>query len=921
MKIMKPLIKLLLLFWVTGLTTNTFAQVKNLPEGISFVDSIEGIREYRLDNGLQVLLIPDSSRQNIMVNIIYRVGSRHESYGETGMAHLLEHLLFRGTPKHPDIPAELTARGASPNGTTWWDRTNYYETFVATDENLDWALDLEADRMINSFVSKKDLEQEFSVVRNEMESGENNPGVVLNDKVMAAAYQWHNYGKTTIGARSDVEKVKIENLQAFYKKYYQPDNATLVLGGKFDESKTLELISKKFGVIPRPARVLENTWTVEPAQDGERQVIIRRVGDIQLLIAGYHVPPASHPDFAAFRVLTPIMTDTTTGKLQKALVETKKVTNVSANVYQNKEPTYNIFTAQLAKDANIEDARETMLKSIESWADQIPSEVEVERTKTGFLKGIELNTNNAESMAMSMTGWVASGDWRLYFLYRDRIKKVTPADVQRVAKTYLIPSNRTVGMFIPTQNPVRAQVPRVEDEQIIAMTKDIVRGKEISEGEVFDPTPSNILKRTKMGQIGGLKTAFLSKENRGDTVILRIQLRFGDERSLMNRVDAGNFSGRILSRGTRTKDRQQLRDAMDKLKSNISVFGGATGVQVSIETTREKLPDAIRLAAEIAKEPGFPEKEFEQMKIDTLTSLEARRSEPNRIIQREQNKLFNSKFPVGHPNYPRSLDEEIASVKAITLDDVKKFYQDFYGANGEVAVIGEFDEKEILNLLDQQFGRWKSPTPYKRISIPFNDVAPVNKSFETPDKANAVFVARLNIKMRDDDPDYAAFQLGNFILGGGFLNSRLATRIRAKEGISYGVGSDFSTNAFDESGSFFASAIYAPENVTRLEAAFKEELTKAITTGFTDDEVNQAKIGLLLDRQRSRGNDSGIAMALVNQLNSSRTFAWDDALDKRFQALTTKQVNDAMKKYLNIEKISIFKAGDFSKAKAASVVK
>src|SRR5687768_6595191 len=230
--------------------------------------SVEGITEYRLQNGLKVLLFPDPSKQTITVNITYMVGSKHENYGETGMAHLLEHLVFKGTPKHPNIPQELTAHGARPNGTTWVDRTNYFETFNATDENLDWALDLEADRMVNSFISKKDLDSEMTVVRNEFESGENDPFGVLMERVMSTAFLWHNYGKTTIGARSDIENVPIERLQAFYKRYYQPDNAVLLVAGKFDEPKTLALIDKYFSPIPKPARTLEKVYTSEPTQDG-----------------------------------------------------------------------------------------------------------------------------------------------------------------------------------------------------------------------------------------------------------------------------------------------------------------------------------------------------------------------------------------------------------------------------------------------------------------------------------------------------------------------------------------------------------------------------------------------------------------------------------------------------------------------------
>ena len=227
--------------------------------------------------------------------------------------------MFKGSPRHPNIPKELTERGSSPNGTTFYDRTNYFETFAATEDNLDWALDLEADRMVNSFIKKEDLDSEFSVVRNEFESGENNPFRITWQRLMAAAFEWHNYGKTTIGARSDIENVPIEKLRAFYKKYYQPDNAVLLVAGKFDEAKTLDLINKKFSVIPKPARTIDPIYTIEPTQDGEREVTVRRVGDIQMLMVGYKIPPGSHTDNAPLSVLSQALTNTPSGILYKNL--------------------------------------------------------------------------------------------------------------------------------------------------------------------------------------------------------------------------------------------------------------------------------------------------------------------------------------------------------------------------------------------------------------------------------------------------------------------------------------------------------------------------------------------------------------------------------------------------------------------------
>src|SRR5688572_23940412 len=292
-----------------------------LPKGMERVTSVEGITEYRLANGLKVLLFPDQTKQTITVNITYLVGSRHENYGETGMAHLLEHLLFKGTPRHPNIPQELTEHGARPNGSTWYDRTNYFETFAATDANLRWALDLEADRMVNSFVAKKDLDSEMTVVRNELERGENSPSSVLFARTLATAFLWHNYGNLTIGARADLERVPIERLQAFYRHFYQPDNAVLVVAGKIDEAKTLALVDRTFSPIPKPTRQLRKTYTAEPVQDGERHVTLRRVGEVQALLAIYHVPPATHEEFVPLQMATSILGAPASGRLHKALVE------------------------------------------------------------------------------------------------------------------------------------------------------------------------------------------------------------------------------------------------------------------------------------------------------------------------------------------------------------------------------------------------------------------------------------------------------------------------------------------------------------------------------------------------------------------------------------------------------------------------
>jgi zinc protease len=883
-----------------------------IPSGVALVTSVEGITEYRLANGLTVLLFPDPSKQTITVNMTYRVGSRHENYGETGMAHLLEHLLFKGTPRHPNIPQELTEHGARPNGSTWYDRTNYFETFAATDENLRWALDLEADRMVNSFVAKTDLDSEMTVVRNEFERGENSPLGVLFDRVMSTAYLWHNYGKSTIGSRADLENVPIERLQAFYRMHYQPDTATLLVAGKFDETQTLGLVNQYFGVIPRPERTLPAFYTSEPTQDGERSVTLRRVGDLQYAAAGYHVPAGSDPDYAGISLLVQILGDEPSGRLYKALVETKKATSTTAYAFQLHDPGIALFAAEVRQDSSLDAARDGMLQAIDDIVKNPPTTEELERARTALLKQIELDLNNSNRVGLQMSEWISMGDWRLLFLHRDRLRTATAEDVQRVAAKYFKPSNRTVGLFIPTPTPDRAEIPTRPD--VAAVLKGYKGDAVVAAGEAFDPAPANIDARTARSTLpGGLKLSLLPKKTRGATVVADLTLRFGDEQSLMNRSTAGQLAGAMLMRGTTNRTRQQIQDEVDRLKARVRVGGSATSVNASIETNRENLPAVLRLVNEVLREPAFPAEEFELLRQQRVAGLEEQRSDPIALASVAFQRHM-SPHEKGDVRYVKTLDESIADLKTVALDDVKAFHADFYGAShGELTVVGDFDAKEISTVAGDLFNGWKTPRPYARVGDTYKDVPPLDQSLETPDKANAFFVAGLNLNVRDDEADYPALVLANYMLGGGFLNSRLATRIRQKDGLSYSVGSGLQVSSLDRNGRFIAQAIYAPENRARLEAAFAEEIALALKDGFTEEELKAAKAGWLQGREVGRAQDTELAGRLNTLQFLGRTMAWDADLDRKVAALAPEAVKAALGRHLDPAKISMVKAGDFAK--------
>lgn len=666
--------------------------------------------------------------------MLLTVGSKHENYGETGMAHLLEHLVFKGTPKYPmNIMKELEDRGGNFNGTTSFDRTNYFEVLSATDENMKWALDMESDRMVNSFIAKKDLDSEMTVVRNEFESGENNPIRVLWQRTMATAFEWHNYGKSTIGSRADIENVSIDRLQAFYKKYYQPDNAVLVVAGKFEEAKTLSMINEHFGVIPKPLREISEFYTRDPIQDGERSVTVKRVGDVQWLSVLHKISAGTHPDYAPISVLMEILANAPSGRIYKSLVDTKKATSIFSIPFQLKEPGATLVFAQVPKDKSIEDAGKAMLQTFNELSTNPPTKEEVDRAKAALLKQIELNFNNSDRVGILMSEFISMGDWRLFFLYRDQLEKVTPEEVLKVAKNYFKEDNRVVGQFIPDNEPKRAEIPA--EPNVDALVKDYKGKAAVSEGEAFDPSPANIEARTvRSSAPNGMKTAYLHKKTRGESVQARLTLRFGDEKNLLNKGTAGQYAARMLDKGTSKLSRQQIKDEFDRLKARVSFFGGATSVSVNIETTKPNLAEVIKLVEQILKDPIFPADEFEKLKSESIANIESQRREPTAVASVRLSK-YTSPYPKGDPRYAEDFDETIEAIKNLKLDEAKKFHKDFYGANNAtLSIVGDFDATEIGTLVTQAFGSWKSPANFKRLEARIKPVKAINEKLKRPIK-------------------------------------------------------------------------------------------------------------------------------------------------------------------------------------------
>jgi len=873
------------------------------------VRSIEGVTEYRLANGLQVLLYPDQSSSTVSINVTYKVGSRHESYGETGMAHMLEHMNFKGTPTHPKIMDELSSRGAHANATTAYDRTNYFETLPATAANLEWALGMEADRMTHSLIAKKDLDSEMTVVRNEFEAGENSPANVLRERVLETAYLWHNYGHPTIGARADIEGVPIERLQKFYHTYYQPDNAALIVTGKFDQKATLAYIEKVFGAIPKPTRVLPNLYTAEPTQDGMREVTLRRSGSEQVLDEAFHVPADAHPDSVSLSLLTSLLNERPAGLLYKRLVETKLAVSASVDLESMYDPGFLMISVTLPKGGDLGAVRRELDGILQTIRSQDFSQDELERVRNDQFNGYERLLNSSPEMASNLSENVAIGDWRLLFWDRDLLKKVTVADVKRVANTYLIDSNLTVGTFVPDDKPLRAEI--TPAPKLDALLAGYTGQAAVAEGEHFDATPKNLEARVKRGMAGAIKTAYLVKKTKGDRVSGVIDLHFGSLESLKNKAEAGQFTAALLMRGTQARTRQQIEDELTRLKATLRINGGASGLSASFETPQANLKDTLRLIAEVLQKPAFPAGDLDELKRGALARIETSRTDPQAIASLALRRSL-SPYPSGDFRYVPTLDESVAAINAVSLGDVQSFYKQFYGASyGEAAFVGDFDAVDATKELTVLYAGWKSPSPFERAVGIYRPTVSDTKVFATPDKANAIYSLAGLIKIRDDDPQYPALEIGNEILGGGLLNSRLATRIRQKDGLSYGVGSQVHADPLDAIGSFSIFAISAPQNTAKVESDTKEEMARVIATGFTPEEITAAKSGLLSQMTLNRSNDMALARDLAAHLYLNRDFTWDANYEMAIDAATPDAIHKAMQDFVVPDHFVTVKAGDF----------
>lgn len=887
------------------------AEAVALPPGVQQVVMIQGVTEYRLDNGLTVLLAPDGSRAQTTVNMSYRVGSRNEGPGETGMAHLLEHLLFRGSPEHPDALAEFSRRGLAANGSTTTDLTNFYATFASDPDTLRWYLSWQADAMLNARISREDLDAEMPVVRNEMERGENSPFSMLLQQVDAAAYVWHPYGRGVIGARSDVEHVDVEQLRAFYHRYYQPDNAVLIVTGRFEAPQVLQWIQQDFGPIARPTRRLPAEYTVEPVQQGARSVTLRRIGGSPLAIVQYHLPAAASDAYTALSLGADMLADSPAGPLYRALVPDGQASDVFGFARGMQQPGYAVFGAQLQPGADPQAALETLERTLEAGGIAQLDQAALDRNRTAWLNQWDRVYNQPASLADALSDAVSRGDWRLFFIEPMRVRALTLEDIRAELGAWLLPTNRTSGLYLPTPDPEYAPAPQAG--ALKPWLDQLKTGTPRPAVAAFDTEPQALDAATQRSVLtlpnGKVSMALLPKATPGGQVHAFLRLRAGSAEQMRGLGLVPEITAAMLLRGADGLSRQQIQDRLNALDSELSFSGGGNTLTVALRSSREHLADTLALAFRLLRHPAFPASELQEIQNSLVSNLEDQAASPAWLV-RNALQRHGQPWAPDDVRYVPTNAELLEQTRALSPGRLRQFHDRFYGG-GDIllSVVGDFDPQAVRQSLQDGLAGWRQAPAYERISDPWYAVKPAAFDIPAPGKANANYLATLPLKLQDTDPRWPALMLANYLLGGS-EDSRLWQAIRVQGGLSYTVGSDLRASSWEPSGAWTFFATMAAQNAGALRDAMRGTLETTLKTGFSQAEVDQGVKSLLNYLKLGRSSDAWLADRWLDYLDTGRSFAWQQHIIDQLRALKAGQVNEAMRAELDPDALSIAVAAD-----------
>jgi zinc protease len=900
-----------------SLTAGALSAQMKLPANVELVGAAGGLTQYRLaSNGMTILLSPNHASPVVTFEVVYHVGSRNEAPGNTGSAHLLEHMLFNkstanfgkanGHKTFQEVLYEAGADYSSTNMTTWYDRMNGYSTVPS--DKLELAMRIEADRLARGLILDSERQPEMSVVRNEYEIGENSPSEALLKAVVGTAIVAHPYHWSTIGYRSDIEGVTTEKLREHYHAFFWPNNSDAILVGDFDPQNALTMFAAQFGVLPKSDKPIPQVITVEPAQEGERRTVVRRPGNIGLVEIGYMRPGALDPDYLPFDVLANVLANGVNSRLQQALVEKGIATSVSADNYLLRDPYPFLVSATVAPSSTHETAEAAMKAVLYDVAANGISDAELQRAKQQLEVEVVRSRDGAYPFASSLGEAVASANWKWFVSYLPNVHAITAADVKRVAATYLVPDHATVGWFVPQPNAPKVAALAATQHPVAPPVQEVATNSRDMRSVAAAPAGLTFAARTTRRVLPNGIIIDVVENHAVPTVAIRGFVAAGDIAAPATKPALAKLTAEMLSRGTVSRSKEQIAAMLDGAGATLAIASNRVGARTSGSGMSRDLPLLLEILGDELQHPRFAAEELtrEQAEAKSYTLRQAEDT-----TARAMERLGQVVFPAGHPYHDAGIDATLASIETLSLDDLRAFHKERYIGSGMiVSIVGDVDAAKTVALVASALGSIPrgeaKPLMLDRVAL----VAPSRQVVTMRGKANMSFIFGEASGLRRTDPDYEAAVIANAALGQNSLSSRIGKRVRDTEGLSYSLTSRYQQSELALDGYWMTVVNVAPQNLPKAIHSTREVIEQYVHEGITDDEVTIQKNFFAGNSQVNLGTNGGVAASLVDAERFGFGPRYLDEQPARFRAVTKEQVNAAIRKHLDPGKLSLVVAGD-----------
>jgi zinc protease len=827
-------------------------------------------------------------------------GGRNEAIGYTGSTHLLEHLMFKGsrkfnTKKGNSVFQTLQSLGARMNATTWLDRTNYFA--VLPSEHLETLIEIEADRMRNAYIKEEDRQSEMTVVRNEFERGQNSPSGVLDENIWATAYQAHPYHHSTIGWKEDIENVSIERLREFYDTFYWPNNATAIAIGDFSEADALAMIKKHFGKIRKSMKPIPEVYTAEPKQEGIRTVTLKRAGQQGIVGVAHKTPSATHPDAAAFMVLSSILSSGKNSRFYKNITDKGLTTSVYIWDSLFRDPGLFTVYANLSPEVDHKTVEKAIVEEYEKIKKSGVTGEEVKKAKAQLVASMKFSQDGSYAIASGLNEAIASGDWTLYTTYGERIGAVTKEDIKRVVNEYFLEDLSTIGYFIPLSQGGQGKRAATSAKELEKMKlKHYSEEEEALSSKIVDTEP-----------IKGIRLLTLKRGT--GVVTMRGSMLGGDIYSTKNGRTADMVAA-MLDQGTTNMSKFEISEKLESAGARLSFFNGQARVGFSGKFLSEDTDMVVGLLADQLQNPLFAEEELEKAKKRQIAGYK-RSKESTR--GNAMNNMLQAFYGSDHQNSPTNPDQAIEEIKTLTPENLKAYHSENYGLGSMVlVVVGDVDHNEMENLIKESFKGWKQSTLKNKEEKSLGTKASSKVYVTMQDKTSTDFVVGTALGIDRYHPDYLPLYLATHTLGGNF-SARLMQTVRVKEGLTYGINSSLSGFGNGNDGYWMVGGTFSPKLLSKGESSTLREIKLWAKEGITQKELDITKSTLVGGFQVAFDTTGGLAGGILNAAVIYNDLNYLDNYPNMVKEVTLEQANSAIKKYINFDGLYQVAAGTIDK--------